>query len=238
MTFSGGMTKVLEALWPSAVFAVRLALGLVIAAFVFLVLYRFVPVHGTTLMGWRTIQGEEVKQDWVSYDEISPNLMRAVIAAEDNKFCRHIGFDFGEIRAALNDAQNGDRLRGASTITQQTAKNAFLWPGRGPVRKMVEVGFTIGMETFYSKRRIMEVYLNVAEWGDGLFGAEAAAQERFGKSARDLTRREAALLAAVLPNPHKWRVDPPGPYVQRRTQQLQRRMQTVQREGFDVCVIK
>ncbi|MEO1042286.1 MAG: monofunctional biosynthetic peptidoglycan transglycosylase [Pseudomonadota bacterium] len=218
--------------------ALRLALALLFLSLAFVLLYRFVPVEGTTLMGWRHLQGEDVQQEWVAYDEISPHLVRAVIAAEDTKFCRHFGFDLGEIRAALEEAQNGGRLRGASTITQQTAKNAFLWPGRGPVRKGAEAGFTVAMEVLYPKRRIIEIYLNVAEWGDGLFGAEAAAQARFGKSAKDLTRYEAALLAAVLPSPNKWRVDPPGPYVRRRSRQIQSRVRVVRAEGFDTCVFK
>ncbi|MEM0930692.1 MAG: monofunctional biosynthetic peptidoglycan transglycosylase [Pseudomonadota bacterium] len=221
----------------SILWALRLAGAVVLLSLAFVLLYRFVPVEGTTLMGWRHLQGEEVRQEWVSYDDISSNLVRAVIAAEDTKFCRHFGFDLGEIKAAIEEAQNGGRVRGASTISQQTAKNAFLWPGRGPIRKGIEAAFTVAMEAVYPKRRIMEIYLNVAEWGDGLFGAEAAAQERFGKSAKDLSRREAALLAAVLPSPNKWRVDPPGPYVRRRGRQIQSRMRVVEAEGFDTCVI-
>jgi len=227
------MTVLRGILW-----ALRFAGALVLLSFAFVLLYRFVPVEGTVLMGWRHLQGEEVQQQWVDYDEISPNLIRAVIAAEDTKFCKHFGFDLGEIKAALEEAENGGRRRGASTISQQTAKNAFLWHGRSPVRKVLEAGFTVAMEIVYPKRRIMEIYLNVAEWGDGLFGAEAAAQERFGKSAKDLTRREAALLAAVLPSPNAWRVDPPGPYVRRRGRQIQSRMRTVEEQGFDACVIK
>ena len=217
-------------------FTFRLILGLIIVSLVFLTLYRFVPVHGTTLMGVRALQGEEIAQEWVSLDEISPHLIRAVIASEDVKFCRHIGFDFGEIKAAWTDYQNGEALRGASTISQQTVKNAFLWPGRGPVRKGVEAAYTIPMEILYPKRRIMEIYLNVAEWGDGIFGAEAAAQARFGKSAKDLTRREAALLATVLPNPNSWRVDPPGPYVRSRSRTVQARMNSVVRNDLDTCI--
>jgi monofunctional biosynthetic peptidoglycan transglycosylase len=210
-----------------------------LAAVVFaLIVYRFAPVHQTSLMGLRHIQGQELRQDWVRIEQISDELVLAVIAAEDNKFCRHIGFDFGEMKAAWEDAKRGEGLRGASTISQQTVKNVFLWPGRGPVRKLAEAGLTFPFELLYSKRRIMELYLNVAEWGDGIFGAEAAAQARFGKPATELTAREAALLAAVLPSPNKWRDDPPGPYVRKRSSQLQTRMRTVDGEGFASCVLR
>ncbi|NNU16727.1 monofunctional biosynthetic peptidoglycan transglycosylase [Parvularcula sp. ZS-1/3] len=220
------------------IYGVRFVLALMAVSLFFILLYRFMPVEQTTLMALRGLQGEEVRQEWVSLDDISPNLVRAVIASEDVKFCKHIGFDFGEMKAAWEDYQNGEPLRGASTISQQTAKNAFLWPGRGPVRKVVEAAYTLPMEVLYPKRRIMEIYLNVAEWGDGLFGAEAAAQERFGKSAKDLTQREAALLATVLPSPNKWRVDPPGPYVRRRSGTVRARMRSVSQNGLDTCVFK
>lgn len=228
----------MNAIWTALKYGARLIVGLVIVSLFFIAFYRFFPVPGTTLMGWRSVQGEEVKYDWVSLDEISPHLVRAVIASEDFKFCRHVGFDFGEMKAAWEDYQNGEALRGASTISQQTAKNAYLWPGRGPVRKVFEAAYTVPMELTYSKRRIMEIYLNVAEWGDGIFGAEAAAQERFGKSAKDLTKYEASLLATVLPSPNKWRVDPPGPYVRKRSGTVRARMNTVEAEGFDACVFR
>lgn len=230
--------SLLRAIGATLTFALRFVLGLIVMGLVFIVVYRFAPVNGTVLMGVRSLEGQEVRQEWVPLEEISPNLVRAVIASEDFKFCRHIGFDFGEIKAAWADFQNGEELRGASTISQQTAKNAFLWPGRDPVRKVVEAGFTVPMELLYPKRRIMEIYLNVAEWGDGLFGAEAAAQARFGKPASALTRREAALLATVLPSPNKWRVDPPGPYVRQRSRTVEARMRTVEAEGFDACVFR
>lgn len=216
----------------------RLALGIAVSGATMLALYRFTAVPGTVLMGMRALDGTQVSYQWTPLDMISPHLVRAVIAAEDMKFCRHIGFDFGEIKAAYNDYRNGAPLRGASTISQQTAKNAFLWPGRGPFRKVAEAGVTLPMEAAYPKRRIMEIYLNVAEWGDGMFGAEAAARGRFGKSASELTRREAALLAAVLPSPNRWRVDPPGPYVRRRAAALEARMRTVDEKGLAGCVLE
>ena len=198
--------------------------------------YRFSEPPGTLLMLERKLTGTVVVQTWAPLDEISPHLVAAVIAAEDTRFCIHNGIDFEAIDEAMEEAENGKRLRGASTISQQTAKNAFLWSGRSWLRKGGEAWMTMVIETLWPKRRIMEVYLNVAEWGDGLFGAEAAARKRFGKSAKNLTQQEAALLAAVLPNPHKWRVDPPGAYVRRRTRTLRGRMGQVKRDGLDACV--
>ncbi len=218
--------------------AMRIGVLGVTLSVVWVILYGLVPVPGTTLMGLRVVQGTDVSKDWTALEEISPQLVRAVIAAEDMKFCRHIGFDFGEIKSALDDARAGSGWRGASTISQQTAKNAFLWPGRDPLRKLVEVWFTGLEELFWPKRRIMEVYLNIAEWGDGNFGAEAAARARFGKSAAELTAYEASLLAAVLPSPNKWAANPPGPYVASRAAKLRKRMADVRRDGLDGCLFR
>lgn len=197
--------------------------------------YRFFNPPGTLTMVSRALSGEVIDHPWASYREISGNLALAVIAAEDTKFCRHWGFDLGEMRAAVADARAGKGMRGASTITQQTAKNAFLWQGGGLFRKGLEAYFTLAVEFVWPKRRTLEVYLNIAEWGDGLFGAEAAARTRFGKSAADLTVHEAALLAAVLPSPNKWRVDPPGPYVRQRAATIRKRMATVKTAGAHRC---
>ena len=199
--------------------------------------YRLAPVGGTTQMGLRQLEGQAVDRTWVPLEEVSPHLVRAVIAAEDARFCEHPGFDLEQMRVAWAEARAGGRARGASTISQQTAKNAFLWSGRGPVRKGLEAWFTGLEELLWPKRRVMEVYLNVAEWGDGHFGAEAAAQARFGKPASALTATEASLLAAVLPSPNKWRVDPPGPYVASRARTLRARMATVRRSGLAGCVL-
>ena len=221
-----------------AVRAVRNAALLFVGLSVlWVVWYRFVPVTGTTQMGLRHLQGQEIDRDWTPIGEMSPHLVRAVIAAEDTGFCSHFGIDVEGIRKALDEAEGGGRLRGASTISQQTAKNAFLWSGRDPVRKGLELWFTGLEELIWPKRRIMEVYLNVAEWGDGHFGAEAAAQARFGKPASALNATEASLLAAVLPSPQKWRVDPPGPYVASRARTLRARMATVRRSGLADCVL-
>ena len=211
---------------------------LFVGSIVWAVVYRFAPAPGTLLMVERRLSGEEIVHPWTPLEEISPHLVTAVIASEDTRFCQHNGIDFEAIDDAMTEAENGKRLRGASTISQQTAKNAFLWPHRSWLRKGAEAWMTMVIETLWPKRRIMEVYLNIAEWGDGLFGAEAAAQKRFGKSAKNLTAQEAALLATVLPNPKKWRVDPPGRYVSERVQVVRGRMGQVRRDGLDGCVRK
>ena len=150
---------------------------------------------------------------WTAWDDISPYAALAVIASEDQRFPRHHGFDVDAIRNAVEEARRGGRLRGASTISQQTAKNLFLWPGRSFVRKGLEAWLTVLVELCWSKRRILEVYLNVAEFGDGLFGITAASERFFGKAPADLDADEAARLAAVLPNPAWFRADDPSPYV-------------------------
>jgi monofunctional biosynthetic peptidoglycan transglycosylase len=185
----------------------RLAIGF-IAIFVALPvvligLYGIVPPPVTPLMVIRLFQGEGLTWDWVSLEAMSPDLPAAVIAAEDNNFCRHEGFDWEQIEKALETYEDGGRLRGASTIPQQTAKNLFLWPDRSFVRKGLEAYLTVLLEFLWSKKRILETYLNVVEWSGGVYGAEAAAQHYFGKPAADLTQREAALLATVLPNPRE-----------------------------------
>lgn len=207
------------------------------------VVYRFLPPPGTWIMLERKLSGEEIVHSFRPLEEISPHLVRAAIAAEDSRFCLHKGVDVEAVRKAFEDnqknggAKNG-RRRGGSTISQQTAKNLFLWNGGGWVRKGLETWFTLVSETIWGKRRTMELYLNVAEWGHGRFGAEAAAQELFGKSAAMLTKQEAALLAAVLPSPNRWRAVNPGPYVKRRAATIRKRMDVVQSEGLDRCVLR
>lgn len=189
------------------------------------VLYRFVPVLVTPLMVIRTIEQAadsqrpvRWKHDWVSFGALSPKLQLAVVCAEDQAFLEHWGFDFQAIEKAIEHNRKSRRLRGASTISQQTAKNVFLWPGRSWLRKGLEVYFTFLIETLWSKERIMTVYLNVIEFGDGIYGAEAAAQHFFNKSASQITREEAALLAAVLPNPLKRNPARPSSLVRNRQQ--------------------
>ncbi|MEQ0264224.1 monofunctional biosynthetic peptidoglycan transglycosylase [Klebsiella sp. CN_Kp073] len=171
--------------------------------------------------------------DWVGMDEISPWMGLAVIAAEDQKFPDHWGFDVPAIEKALaHNERNENRIRGASTLSQQTAKNLFLWDGRSWLRKGLEVGLTVGIETVWSKKRILTVYLNIAEFGDGIFGVEAAAQRYFHKPASRLTPAEAALLAAVLPNPIRFRADAPSGYVRSRQAWILRQMRQSGGEGF------
>lgn len=174
---------------------------------------NFIQPPTTAIMLWRAAQrltaGKKPaypRRDVVSRSEISPNLRRAVLAAEDDRFYLHLGFDFREIEKAIERSQRGGRLRGASTITQQVAKNLFLWEGRSYIRKGAEAYLTLVLELCLSKERILDIYLNLAEWGDGVFGAEMAARSHFRKSARNLSRIEAARLAAILPAPRRWPV--------------------------------
>ncbi|MDZ4741046.1 MAG: monofunctional biosynthetic peptidoglycan transglycosylase [Alphaproteobacteria bacterium] len=198
--------------------------------------YRILPVPTTMLMlSEAIIEGRTIRNNWVALRQISPNLIRAVIASEDNEFCRHWGFDFKELEDAWKESKNGGRLRGASTISQQTAKNVFLWPDRSWIRKGLEAYFTVLIEVLWPKQRIMEVYLNVIEWGPGIFGADAAARRWFGKSAARLTPLEAARLAAILPNPVRYRANPPGPYVNSRGYTISARAYNVDLNGVDRC---
>jgi monofunctional biosynthetic peptidoglycan transglycosylase len=186
--------------------------------------YAIVPVPITPLMVWRLFEGEGLHKTWVSLDAISPRLVAAVIAAEDNLFCQHQGIDWKSLGDAVRDFRAGRRARGASTITMQTAKNLFLWPTSNFARKVLEPYPTLVLELLWSKRRIIEVYLNVAEWGPGVYGAGAAVREHFGKTPDELTRREAALLAAVLPNPRRFDAGNPSNYVAKRATVISRRI--------------
>lgn len=174
----------------------------------------------------------ELQKKWIPIDSISPYLIQAVIASEDNNFLHHWGFDFEAIQKASKLNEKGGRMRGASTISQQTAKNVFLWPDRTWVRKGFEVYFTGMMELCWSKKRIMEVYLNVIEMGDGIYGAEMAAKTFFNKSAKNLNRNEAALIAAVLPNPRKWHPDTPTTYIKNKQQKILQAMNKVGKVVF------
>lgn len=217
--------------------AVRILAGVFVAFHAYALALVWLPVPGTILMMQRAAGGETVRRDAVPLEDVSPYLVLAVIAAEDTRFCEHEGVDFAAIQKALEERREGKRTRGASTITQQTAKNVFFWNGGGVPRKLGDMWMGLFIDQFWGKRRVMETYLNVAEWGDGLFGAEAAAQARFGKPAAELTEREAALLAAVLPSPNRWRLDPPGPYVSKRAGTLQARMRVVRSQGLASCVV-
>jgi monofunctional biosynthetic peptidoglycan transglycosylase len=201
-------------------------------------LYAWMPIPITPLMVIRLVEGYGFKKDWVSYEEISPNLPRAAIAAEDSGYCAHHGFEWEAIQNAWNRNQKSKRIRGGSTISNQTAKNAFLWPDRTYPRKALEFYFTGLIELIWGKKRILEVYLNVVEFGPGIYGAEAAARAYFKKPASALTRREAALLVAVLPSPLKWSVAKPGPYVQSRTSTIMARMMDIPDPEVDPCGLK
>ena len=195
---------------------VALLLVFVVAPLVLTLLYRFVPPPVTPLMLIRLVEGQGLERDWVAWEEISPHLRQAVVASEDNLFCEHSGFDWQSLEAAAKAYAAGERAGGGSTISMQTAKNLFLWPSRSIVRKGLEVPLTAMLELLWPKQRILEVYLNIAEWGPGLYGIEAAARHYFKRSAGDLTPRQASQLVAVLPNPLEWRPVPPDSYVTRR----------------------
>jgi monofunctional glycosyltransferase len=189
-----------------------------------LLVYRFLPVPLTPLMVIRLAEGEGLRQRWVGLDEVAPVLPQAAVAAEDNRFCAHAGFDWEELGGQIDALLAGARARGASTITMQTAKNLFLWPGRDFVRKALEAWLTPQIELLWPKRRIMEVYLNIAELGPGIYGAEAAARAYFGKPASALGAHEAALLAAILPNPREWSPVRPTDYLLRRARTIRTRI--------------
>ncbi|HCB1765113.1 MULTISPECIES: monofunctional biosynthetic peptidoglycan transglycosylase [Citrobacter] len=203
-------------------------------------LFSVMPVPFSAVMVERQLSawlsgdfGYVAHSDWVSMDEISPWMGLAVIAAEDQKFPEHWGFDVSAIEKALaHNERNENRIRGASTLSQQTAKNLFLWDGRSWVRKGFEAGLTLGMETVWSKKRILTVYLNIAEFGDGVFGVEAAAQRYFHKPASRLSLSEAALLAAVLPNPLRFKANAPSGYVRSRQAWIMRQMRQLGGESF------
>ena len=185
-------------------------------------LYRFINPPFSSLMAAQWLGGTEIHQEWVPLESISPNLIHAVVVSEDGRFCEHWGIDFVEIAEALRRTPHGP-ARGASTITMQVAKNLFLWPAKSYVRKVIEVPLTYAIELFWPKRRILEVYLNIAEWGPGIFGAEAAAQAHFNRPASRLSAREAAQLAVALPNPIIRHAGAPGPRTAQRASLIQRR---------------
>jgi monofunctional biosynthetic peptidoglycan transglycosylase len=214
-------------LWTGATFAVL--------PIPFLLVYRFVPPPLTPLMAIRSVQGEPIEKTWRPYGQISPKLFRAVIASEDARFCDHGGFDWPALRHAWAEYQEGKRTLGASTITMQTAKNLFLWPGRSFVRKAYEAYVTALLELLWSKTRIIEVYANIIEWGHGIYGAEEAARAYFRKEARQLTVHEAALLAAVLPNPRRWSAGRPTAYIEERARTIAARMDSADAASATAC---
>jgi monofunctional biosynthetic peptidoglycan transglycosylase len=209
-------------------------LVLIVVPPVWSALYAVVPPGTTPLLVFRTVSGKGLVRSPVPLEAIAPALRHAVIASEDQRFCLHHGFDWTEIERAFSERAR--RERGASTLSQQVAKNVFLWPGKSWLRKGLEAYFTVFVEAFWSKHRILETYLNVAEWGPGIYGAEAAARYHFGTTADALSGWQAARLAAILPNPVLWRAEPPGPYVRAAAQAIEQKMATVAAAGLTRCV--
>ncbi len=212
--------------WLAWALAAWLVLGIALVA-----LLRFVPppVSAVMLQDWlgARLHGDShyrLRYRWVAWDRVAPSLPISLVAAEDQRFPQHHGFDFAQIQKALDEADDGERLRGASTISQQVAKNLFLWNGRSFVRKGLEAYFTVLIEALWPKRRILEMYLNIAQFGDGVYGVDAASQVFFHTTPDRLSPQQSALLAAVLPNPLRLRVDKPSAYVLRRVAWIERQV--------------
>jgi monofunctional biosynthetic peptidoglycan transglycosylase len=216
--------------------ALSLFVLLVAAPVLLLLLFRFVPLPGTPQMLWSLAEGKGAHYTWSG--DIAPVLGRTVIGSEDQNFCRHHGFDWGQIDKAMaaHDRHPSRRLRGASTLSQQTARTLFLVPLRSWIRKGLEAYLTVLVEGLWPKKRILEAYLNLVDWGHGNFGAEAAARAYFDTSASHLTRSQAARLAAILPDPDKWSAAAPGSYVAGRARFLAGQASVVTRDGLDFCV--
>jgi len=210
----------------------RIIIGFVIGSVLLVALYIIVNPPYTPLMFIRIIEGQfsgqsvGITKEWKDYDDISPNVFKALMAGEDGKFMQHSGFDWKAIDRAkkINERCKSKRLLGASTISMQTSKNVFLWQGRNYIRKGLEAYFTVLIEALWGKKRILEVYANSIEWGNGIYGVEAASQAYFGKSSEKLSNREAALLAAIVPNPRKWSAAKPSSYIQKRASMIQARL--------------
>jgi monofunctional biosynthetic peptidoglycan transglycosylase len=199
-------------------------------------IYRFVRPPITPLMVIRGFQGQPTIHQWIDADAIAPDMFRAIIASEDAKFCRHHGFDWQAMDEDFERSEEGEgKVRGASTISMQTAKNLFLWPGRTFLRKGLEAPLTVLIEALLPKKRIIEIYLNIIEWGPGIYGVEAASQAAFHHSARTLSRREAALLAAVVPSPLKSSASHPSAYIERRVGTIEARMESVPFQRQRIC---
>ncbi|MCZ8330370.1 MAG: monofunctional biosynthetic peptidoglycan transglycosylase [Flavobacterium sp.] len=218
--------KIFRWIWKATLWFIGLSILSVI-------IFKWVPVPITPLMMTRAIdnkmEGKDMilSHDWEPIENISPNLQKAVIASEDGNFLKHNGFDFKAMQKAFKNNQKGKRLKGGSTISQQTAKNVFLWQGRSYVRKGLEAYFTVLIELIWGKERIMEVYLNSIEMGNGVYGAESAARHWYRKSAVDLTKKEAAGIAAILPNPRKYKATNSSSYINRRKDKIVRMMQHI-----------
>lgn len=217
--------------WHPFAWLRRGVVAFVLAILVWVGAYAIVPPPTTPYMLSEGLKVDGISREWVPVEEIAPVMLRSVVAAEDANFCLHWGFDMGQLRAAIAEGAN----RGASTLSQQTAKNVWLWHGRSWPRKALEAVFTPALEALWSKRRILEVYLNVAEFDTGVFGVEAAAYHHFGVSAAELSSQQAALLAAVLPNPKGRQAVNPSTAVQRRAAQIADGAATIRRDGRAAC---
>jgi monofunctional biosynthetic peptidoglycan transglycosylase len=230
-----GRTGIRRASWLGKLLAFLLVV-LVAAPVILLLIFRFLPVPGTPQMLWSMLDGKGVNYAWS--DDLPPFLGKAVIGSEDQNFCSHSGFDWKSIDQAMeaHERHPAKRLRGASTLSQQTARTLFLVPVRSWARKGMEAYLTVLLEALWPKKRILEAYLNLVDWGHGNFGAEAAARAYFHTDAGRLSRAEAARLAAVLPDPDKWSAANPGPYVAGRSQLLIARAGEVTRDNLDFCV--
>ncbi len=214
----------------------RIVIWFLAISVLWVLVYRFVPPPITLTMVGNAMTGLPIEKDWLSIDEIDPDVARAAIAAEDAKFCSHAGFDAEAIEKAIRYNARGGRIRGGSTISQQVAKNAFLWQGGGYFRKGLEAWFTVLIETVWGKRRIMEVYLNIAETGIGTYGANAGALRYFNHGAQKMTPQEAGRLAAVLPDPKDREAVNPNGFVRRYGNMIASRAETVRVSGLDNCV--
>ena len=218
--------KILRWIWKAMLWFFGLSILSVI-------IFKWVPIPFTPLMVTRIIEfkleGDDAiySHNWVPLEDISPNLQKAVIASEDGNFLKHNGFDFEAMQKAFKNNNKGRRLKGGSTITQQTAKNIFLWQGRSYIRKGLEAYFTVLIELIWGKERIMEVYLNSIEMGNGVYGAQEAARHWYSKTATNLTPREAAGIAAILPNPRKFKASNSSSYINRRKDKIMRVMRHV-----------
>jgi monofunctional biosynthetic peptidoglycan transglycosylase len=219
-----------------AAFFGKAVLWFVIVSVVWVVIYRFVPPPITITMAGDVVAGRGLDKDWMSLSDMDPDMARAAIAGEDGKFCSHDGFDREAIAKAFQRNQRGGRIRGGSTISQQTAKNAFLWQGGGYIRKGLEAWFTVLIENIWGKRRIMEVYLNIAETGIGTYGANAGAQRYFSHDASTLTPVEAARIAAVLPLPKKRAATSPSGFTRRHGNRIAANIGVVKRDALDACL--
>ena len=208
----------------------NLLISLLVFSIILVLVYKFVPVYYTPLMLIRLSENKaKIEHQWIPIEKISQSMIQAVIASEDNLFMQHKGFDTKQIKEAIEESKKGKRLRGASTISQQTAKNIFLWPGKSYFRKGLEAYFTVLIEWIWGKERIMEVYLNSIEMGKGIYGVEAAAKNYYGKHAYGLSRGEAALIAAILPNPQKRNPTKPSAYLRKRQEDILSLMRKIER---------